>query len=45
MTWIDDAVSDFGAACKVKLAGPGDREAATRSPLEALLSRVVTRSA
>lgn len=31
------AVSAFGAACKSKLAGPGDREAAIRSPLEALL--------
>ena len=31
------AVSAFGAACEAKLAGPGDREAAIRAPLEALL--------
>jgi hypothetical protein len=30
-------VSAFGAACKAKLAGPGDREAAIRAPLEGLL--------
>lgn len=35
--WIADAVQQFGAASKAKLAGPGDREAAIRSPLEALL--------
>ncbi len=39
MTWVNEAVSEFGAACKAKLAGPGDREAAIRSPLEALVSR------
>ncbi|MDR2377926.1 MAG: N-6 DNA methylase [Bifidobacteriaceae bacterium] len=38
--WLGEAVSQFGAACAVKLAGPGDREAAIRSPLEALLARV-----
>ncbi|WP_230977343.1 type ISP restriction/modification enzyme [Georgenia yuyongxinii] len=32
-----DAVSAFGDACRAKLAGPGDREAAIRSPLEGLL--------
>jgi hypothetical protein len=32
------AVAEFGAAAKEKLAGPGDREAAIRAPLEALLS-------
>jgi hypothetical protein len=31
-------VSRFGIACKAKLGGPGDREAAIRSPLEALLA-------
>lgn len=31
------AVSAFGAACEAKLAGPGDREAAIRAPLEAFL--------
>jgi hypothetical protein len=30
-------VSAFGAACKAKLSGPGDREAAIRAPLEGLL--------
>jgi Type ISP C-terminal specificity domain/N-6 DNA Methylase len=38
-TWVAKAVADFGSACKEKLAGPGDREAAIRSPLEELLSR------
>lgn len=38
-TWLVDAVSAFGAACKEKLAGPGDAEAAIRSPLEKLLGR------
>ena len=36
-TWLSEAVSAFGAACKAKLSGPGDREAAIRSPLEGLL--------
>ena len=36
-TWLSSAVSAFGAACKAKLAGPGDREAAIRAPLEGLL--------
>lgn len=35
--WIADAVAQFGRSSKDKLAGPGDREAAIRSPLEALL--------
>lgn len=34
------AVAEFGAASKEKLAGPGDREAAIRSPLESLLRSV-----
>ncbi|WP_017200718.1 type ISP restriction/modification enzyme [Arthrobacter sp. M2012083] len=33
----DPAISAFGEACKAKLAGPGDREAAIRTPLETLL--------
>ena len=37
-TWLDDAVSAFGRACHDKLAGPGDREAAIRSPIESLLA-------
>ena len=36
--WFRDAVSKFGEECKAKLAGPGDREAAIRAPLESLLS-------
>jgi len=35
--WLRDAVSAFGLACAEKLAGPGDKEAAIRAPLEALL--------
>lgn len=35
-----DAVSAFGLACKTKLAGPGDREAAIRSPIERLITDV-----
>jgi hypothetical protein len=34
---LREAVSVFGEECRLKLAGPGDREAAIRSPLEALL--------
>lgn len=36
-SWLAEAVSAFGAACQAKLAGPGDREAAIRAPLEGLL--------
>jgi len=36
-SWLSEVISDFGAACKEKLAGPGDREAAIRTPLEELL--------
>ena len=39
-SWLEQAVSAFGVACRAKLAGPGDREAAIRSPLEALLTAV-----
>lgn len=35
--WLTSAVAAFGVACRDRLAGPGDREAAIRSPLEALL--------
>ncbi|PYF99068.1 N-6 DNA Methylase [Georgenia satyanarayanai] len=35
--WLAKAVSTFGDTCKAKLSGPGDREAAIRAPLEALL--------
>ncbi|UQU65093.1 N-6 DNA methylase [Couchioplanes caeruleus] len=34
---MDVAVRDFSAACASKLAGPGEREAAIRSPIETLL--------
>lgn len=34
------AIAEFGIASKVKLAGPGDREAAIRTPLETLLRSV-----
>ena len=37
--WFRDAVSKFGEDCKLKLAGPGDREAAIRAPLEGGLQR------
>lgn len=35
--WLRNAVSAFGEECRRKLAGPGDREAAIRAPLEGLL--------
>jgi hypothetical protein len=35
----DAAASAFGEACAAKLDGPGDREAAIRPPLEALVKR------
>ena len=38
--WLRDAVSVFGDQCRQKLAGPGDREAAIRAPLETLLRTV-----
>jgi hypothetical protein len=38
--WLRNAVSVFGEECRQKLAGPGDREAAIRSPLESLLRKV-----
>jgi hypothetical protein len=40
--WLRDAVSAFGADCKAKLGGPGDAEAAIRSPLEALIKTAAT---
>lgn len=36
-TWAAKVLSEFGARAKAKLSGPGDREAAIRSPLEQLL--------
>lgn len=38
--WLQEAVSVFGEECRLKLAGPGDREAAIRTPLETLLRTV-----
>ncbi|WCN04292.1 type ISP restriction/modification enzyme [Streptomyces sp. M92] len=38
--WLVRAVSDFGSACKTKLAGDGGQEAAIRGPLENLLAAV-----
>ena len=35
--WLEQAIRAFGAACKQKLNGPGDREAAIRSPIEGML--------
>lgn len=35
--WLEEAVATFGIVCRDKLAGPGDREAAIRSPIEGLL--------
>jgi hypothetical protein len=39
---FDEIVSTFGASAKAKLAGPGDREAAIRSPIERLVTAVAT---
>ncbi|MBM4823434.1 MULTISPECIES: type ISP restriction/modification enzyme [Streptomyces] len=36
LLWLQEAISAFGAECKRNLAGPGDREAAIRGPLEQL---------
>ncbi|MET9775943.1 type ISP restriction/modification enzyme [Streptomyces sp. NPDC006367] len=38
--WLVQAVSDFGRACRMKLAGGGGQEAAIRGPLENLLAAV-----
>lgn len=40
MSRFDDIVSAFGTATKAKLAGPGDREAAIRAPIERLVTDV-----
>jgi hypothetical protein len=39
-SWLSGAVAAFGKACLEKLAGPDDREAAIRTPLEQLLTAV-----
>ncbi|MFI6227599.1 type ISP restriction/modification enzyme [Micromonospora echinospora] len=38
--WLSTAVSVFGKECKEALAGPGEREAAIRPPIERLLHTV-----
>ncbi|MGH3626372.1 MAG: N-6 DNA methylase, partial [Sciscionella sp.] len=38
--WLAKTVSQFGAACKDKLNGPGEPEDAIRSPLETLLTSI-----
>lgn len=38
--WLSEAVSAFGEECRLKLDGPGDREAAIRTPLEHVLHTV-----
>ncbi|MGW2893937.1 type ISP restriction/modification enzyme [Streptomyces sp. NPDC001212] len=45
LQWLQDAVSVFGAECKRALAGPGDREAAIRGPLEQLLRTMAVKHA
>ncbi|WP_433283345.1 type ISP restriction/modification enzyme [Micromonospora sp. CA-244673] len=35
--WLNNAVRVFGESCAAKLAGPGEREAAIRTPIEMLL--------
>ncbi|MEU2281041.1 type ISP restriction/modification enzyme [Streptomyces sp. NPDC013178] len=40
LQWLQEAVSAFGAECKRNLAGPGDREAAIRGPLEQLFRTI-----
>ena len=37
-SWLQQAAAAFGRSAREKLAGPGDREAAIRAPLEALLT-------
>ncbi|MDV8003048.1 type ISP restriction/modification enzyme [Rhodococcus sp. IEGM 1408] len=41
-SWLADAVAEFGDRCKAKLAGPGESEAAIRSPIEQLLAAAGT---
>src|SRR5699024_7909548 len=37
-SWLVEAVAEFGRKAKGKLAGPGEREAAIRAPIEDLLT-------
>ncbi|MFE7773730.1 type ISP restriction/modification enzyme [Streptomyces sp. NPDC057445] len=45
LQWLKEAVSVFGAECKRNLLGPGDREAAIRSPLEQLFLTIAAHHA
>ncbi|MEU9304582.1 type ISP restriction/modification enzyme [Streptomyces sp. NPDC048269] len=45
LQWLQGAVSVFGAECQRNLAGPGDREAAIRSPLEQLFRTIAAHHA
>ncbi|MER7394887.1 type ISP restriction/modification enzyme [Streptomyces sp. NPDC000151] len=45
LQWLQEAISLFGAACKRNLAGPGDREAAIRTPLEQLFRTIAAHHA
>ncbi|MEH0416880.1 type ISP restriction/modification enzyme [Streptomyces sp. B21-083] len=45
LQWLQEAVSVFGAECKRNLSGPGDREAAIRSPLEQLFRTIAAHHA
>ncbi|WP_217364452.1 type ISP restriction/modification enzyme [Streptomyces spongiicola] len=45
LQWLQEAVSVFGAECKRNLTGPGDREAAIRSPLEQLFRTIAAHHA
>ena len=38
--WLDVALITFAGECRTRLSGPGDREAAIRTPLEHLLERI-----
>ncbi|MEU9097418.1 N-6 DNA methylase [Streptomyces sp. NPDC048361] len=45
LQWLQEAVSEFGGACKRNLLGPGDREAAIRGPLEQLFRTIAVHHA
>lgn len=45
LQWLQQAVSVFGAECKRNLSGPGDREAAIRTPLEQLFRTIAAHHA
>ncbi|MFI0143941.1 type ISP restriction/modification enzyme [Streptomyces globisporus] len=45
LQWLQEAVSVYGTECRRNLLGPGDREAAIRSPLEQLFRTIATHHA